>query len=110
MMTIQKQRVLFFYQGEQPSAETKAEALAIGMVFRDADAYRSGDFLEHCDAVAGTPPKAYADAFPAYEPPADSDKPVKQKAGSRGKKSADPVPMADKPAEQGDAPPAADGE
>lgn len=110
MMTIQKQRVLFFYQGDQPSAEAKVEARAIGMVFRDADAYRSGDFLEHCDAVAGTPPKAYADAFPAYEPPADSDKPAKQKADSRGKKSADPVPPADMPAEQGDAPPAADGE
>lgn len=34
------------------------------------------------------------------------DKPVKQKAGSRGKNPANPVP----PAEQGDAPPAADGE
>lgn len=55
-------RVLLFVTGV-PSPEDKALARRAGIQLRDPCAYRAGDFVEACDAVAGDAPPAYRERY-----------------------------------------------
>ena len=52
-------KILYFVRGGVPTAEQKAEAAGMGAFIRNANVTAS-DFVEHCDAVAGDVPEAYA--------------------------------------------------
>lgn len=62
-----KQKILFFVPGPV-TPEQKAEASELGLTIRDARAYRQGDYIEPCDAVAGDVPAGYAH-FPEWDGP-----------------------------------------
>lgn len=64
---MQKQKILFFVPGTV-TPEQKAEARELGLTIRDARAYRKGDYIEPCDAVAGDVPEEYAH-LPKWEGP-----------------------------------------
>ncbi|MFF7398882.1 HeH/LEM domain-containing protein [Achromobacter sp. NPDC008082] len=55
-------RVLLFVIGV-PSPQDKALARRAGIQLRDPRAYRAGDFVEACDAVAGDAPPAYRERY-----------------------------------------------
>lgn len=88
-------RVLLFVTGV-PSRQEKALARRAGIQLRDPRAYRAGDFVEACDAVAGDAPPAYrqryeqlsqvdlAELVRPFSPPAQVDP-----AGSDGQASID---------------------
>lgn len=58
----QPRRVLLFV-ATSPSAEDKAMARRAGVLIRDPRAYRPGDFIERCNAVAGDVPPAYRERY-----------------------------------------------
>lgn len=58
----QPRRVLLFVAAA-PSAEDKAMARRAGVLIRDPRAYRPGDFIERCNAVAGDVPPAYRERY-----------------------------------------------
>lgn len=55
-------RVLLFVSGV-PSPQDKELARRAGIQLRDPRAYRAGDFVEACDAVAGDAPPAYRERY-----------------------------------------------
>ncbi|MGE8565234.1 MAG: HeH/LEM domain-containing protein [Achromobacter sp.] len=58
----QPRRVLLFVAAS-PSVEDKAMARRAGVLIRDPRAYRPGDFIERCNAVAGDVPPAYRERY-----------------------------------------------
>lgn len=59
---LKPKRVLLFVTGV-PSPQDKALARRAGIQLRDPRAYRAGDFVEECDAVAGDAPPAYRERY-----------------------------------------------
>lgn len=51
-------KILYFINGPVPTEKERLEAESMGAIFRNARA-NSGDYVETCDAVAGSVPDAY---------------------------------------------------
>jgi cell division septation protein DedD len=63
-----KKRILYFIAGIAPTEAEERAALSLGTtIFRNAQSYYDGDFVEPCDGVAGCAPEAYLKKFPKVD-------------------------------------------
>jgi len=91
----QQAKILFFITDAMPTAKELAAAdeLSAHVVFRNANYIPAEGSLEHCDGVAGTVPKRYAEAFPkAKEAIAAHKKANEAKRGAMGETLAPELP------------------
>jgi len=93
----QHAKILFFINDAMPTAKELAAAdeLSAHVVFRNANYIPAEGSLEHCDGVAGSVPKRYAEAFPkAKEAIAAHKKANEAKRGAMGETLAPELPSA----------------